>query len=657
VKWPSRPSRSPTKVSRWRRRTIIPTYQTPGVYRVAQAAAPEAFALVRTDIAAFLGYAERGPLPPAGAAEFDAGSVVRRLTTWRDFQVTFGGFIASGYLAYAVRAFFENGGRTCYVARIAAIDAARPDDRPATAWTPLPIGAPVLTGTLAPSADPWLLSYTSAGAVTLRSGDAVVIEHEGLRIDTAVDFLRDGAVRFTRPLPDGLLHGASLSKRRRWAWLEARSAGRWGNRIRVQVLPLDPGFIALRISHDRGLFETPETEFYPRLSRQPDAENFAPAVLARESALVSMRIDEPQQAAGEDVPPAADIKLSGGRDGLAAITPADFIGRDDLRRGLNLLRDVGEVAIVCAADAVFPGAPKWRPRRIEAPPCAPPIDTPPDPASVDPTAAAPAFGDTETAEIYQAMIDHCERMRYRVAVLDAPDRLQPAAASEWADANRLRNQSSHYAALYYPWMEVPDPLALSGSRRSVPACGHVAGAYASNDLNEGVHHPPANIVLEGATDVARDIDDEGQGALNERDLNVIRSRPGRGIRIWGARSLAAASHSAWRYIHVRRLMSAVEHTVEKSTMWAVFQSNDANLRRTLVHSLEVLLEGIWLKGGLKGALPEQGFYVKCDDTNNPPSAVNAGRLVCEVGIAVAAPMEFIVFEMRLSRAGSEVVEA
>jgi phage tail sheath protein FI len=148
--------------------------------------------------------------------------------------------------------------------------------------------------------------------------------------------------------------------------------------------------------------------------------------------------------------------------------------------------------------------------------------------------------------------------------------------------------------------------------------------------------------------------------LNEQGINVLRAFPGRGIRVWGARSLAASpsygSQEEWWYIHVRRTLSMIEDSVEKSMQWTVFQPNDANLRRTLTHALTVFPERLWLTGGLKRAKAGEAFYVKCDDTNNPRSQVDPGRLLCEVGVAIAAPMEFLTFLVRRLPDGTAVVE-
>jgi len=148
-----------------------------------------------------------------------------------------------------------------------------------------------------------------------------------------------------------------------------------------------------------------------------------------------------------------------------------------------------------------------------------------------------------------------------------------------------------------------------------------------------------------------------QEQLNPFGVNVLRAFPGRGVRVWGARSLAdEKTDRDWRFIHVRRLISMIEESVEDSMQWTAFEPNDETLRATLVHSLSLFLDAIWQRGGLKGAVPEEGFYVKCDETNNPQTVIDAGQLVCEVGVAIAAPMEFIVFEVRQKPDGADIVE-
>jgi len=285
-------------------------------------------------------------------------------------------------------------------------------------------------------------------------------------------------------------------------------------------------------------------------------------------------------------------------------------------------------------------------------PCEPPPEEiKPDAVAEDPTAIPPTFKEFEVFNIYQTLLDQCERLRDRVAILDPPAQKKAKQVVAWRSGF-----NSRFGALYYPWLKVPAAPGANGKSRLVPPSGHVAGIYARTDNEFGVHRPPANAPLEFINDVGDEITAIQQEELNPFDVNAIRSFAGRGIRVWGARSLASKDDSDWRFIHARRLMSMIEESVFKSMQWAVFEPNDFSLRRTLVHSLSVFLEQIWREGGLKGVLPEEAFYVKCDETNNPPSVVDAGQVVCQVGIAVAAPMEFIVFEIRRGPSGSQIVE-
>jgi uncharacterized protein len=320
------------------------------------------------------------------------------------------------------------------------------------------------------------------------------------------------------------------------------------------------------------------------------------------------------------------------------------------------LEEIEDIATVCAPDASFPGASQWKPIPPPPPVCA---DAPEEPTKTtygDSTAQAPPISPEDSLTIKTSLIEHCQRMRYRVALIDAPDNLHPAQAEQWLDSTGLRSGSGRFAALYYPWIAVPDALQLDGLRRRVPPSGHVAGIYAKNDLTYGVYRPPANYELQFASDVGEPVSDDQQAQLNPARINAIRALPGRGIRVWGARSLAAPSDTNWEFIHVRRLMSAIEKTVEISSRWAVFESNNFPLRRTMTHSLTVLLESIWTQGGLKGGSPPEAFYVRCDDTNNPQPVIDSGMLICEIGIAVAAPMEFLVFEIRRDVGEMEVAE-
>jgi phage tail sheath protein FI len=200
---------------------------------------------------------------------------------------------------------------------------------------------------------------------------------------------------------------------------------------------------------------------------------------------------------------------------------------------------------------------------------------------------------------------------------------------------------SKMAALYYPWIEVMDPL----TRRpmTIPPSGHIAGVWARVDQQRGVHKAPANEVIMGANGLAFQVTHAEQGSLNKNGLNCIRAFPGRGIRIWGARTLS--SDPEWRYINVRRLFNFVSESIITGTQWSVFEPNDPFLWTSLSISVSNFLRNVWRSGALFGSTPAEAFYVKCDAETNPPEVVEAGRVVCEIGIAPVKPAEFVVFRL------------
>ena len=640
-------------------RPVIHAYLTPGVYRTFPAPSPPPLALVRTDIAGFVGFAERGPLPEDFLPGFDPASVALRLTSWAGFQTNFGSFLPNGTLAYAVRGFFANGGNTCYVVRVAASrpppQGVAPDRQPIAASIPLPAGPALPVGTLAGPGTGFTGHFSLAAGVASESlvGNLITVSRAGLSQDVVVlAQLADGSFLLAVPLNAGFAVGDAVVLHPTASIVAARSRGAWGNRIRLDFTALDAGAFGLRVTVDLGPETLPtEQEFYRTLTPATAAP-----VLQAQSNLITW------SGAGAPIwfDPAGPVAsrvvyLSGGRDGLTDVTLADFSGSGADRRGLRLLEEIDEVAIIAIPDAVLTTASPLVAAPVAVPACTPP---PPDPVPVlppDPTGVPTPLGSDYRLTLQMLMIEQCERLNYRVALIDPPAGLQPQDMSLWPSSQGLINRSARFAALYYPWLSVPDPLGPPGATRLVPPSGHVAGTYAQVDLTVGVQHPPANVALASVSDVAQDLSDLQNGLLNPQNVNAIRAFPGRGIRVWGARSLAA--DDAWRFIHVRRLVSAIEETAQRSSRWATFEVNNDTLRQALTHSLTVLLEGIWAKGGLLGSKPADGFYVKCDDTNNPPAVTDAGQVICEIGVAVAAPMEFIVFRIRQDVTAGDVVEA
>lgn len=660
----------------------MPAYLTPGVYRRPQPAEQQDVRLVRTDVAGFVGFAERGPLPSPGTTEVDPKTLAVRLTSWKQFVTTFGGFIPYGYLAYAVRGFFENGGTTCYVARVAATHHSNAQQRPRLASFTLPgdrvpIDVAQLTSDVGKGQTDLVLDNTRE----LRDGDLVAIEGKGvIEFANVVARLGNTTVRLGQKTRADHYKGEKFWTYSPALLVTASSDGNWGNRIKLAVSPLTPGPTAQEFSLRVRVVPGPDTtqpkeeEFYKRLSLVQDDPNYAPNVINAASQLIRVHDLRLGQSSigllvGEGIGDRlhdgpvryGSLLLSGGRDGLRGIQPQDFTGGLADVRGLRLLEEIDEIAILCAPDAVFEG-PRILPKRPmpQTDPCKPPPEpAEPDPVAEDPTAIPGPFGETDVVHVYRAKIEQCERLRDRVAILDFPPSFLPDGQSARSLSSLVawrENVKTRFGAIYYPWLKLPDPLAIEGLSRRVPPSGHVAGIYARIDNQFGVQRPPANAALEFVTDVVHEISALEQESLNPYGVNALRPFPGRGIRVWGARSLAGDDESDWRFIHVRRLMSMIEESVEDSTQWAVFEPNDFALRRTLVHSLSVFLEQIWRTGGLKGTLPSEGFYVKCDETNNPPAVVEAGQLICEVGVAIAAPMEFLVFAIRQRPGVTEVTE-
>ncbi len=177
----------------------------------------------------------------------------------------------------------------------------------------------------------------------------------------------------------------------------------------------------------------------------------------------------------------------------------------------------------------------------------------------------------------------------------------------------------------------------------MPPSGHIAGIWARNDNTRGVHKAPANEVVQGATGLAFNVTKGEQDILNPIAVNCIRAFPGMGIRVWGARTLA--SNASWRYINVRRLFNYVEKSIERGTMWVVFEPNTPFLWARVRRDVNAFLTGLWGTGALFGASAAEAFFVKCDEELNPPASRDEGKLIIEIGLAPVKPAEFVIFRI------------
>ncbi|MFW6183011.1 MAG: phage tail sheath family protein [Chloroflexota bacterium] len=311
--------------------------------------------------------------------------------------------------------------------------------------------------------------------------------------------------------------------------------------------------------------------------------------------------------AGKATPAEGAYELSGG--GSRTPSAKDFIGDVAERTGLSGLEALDDVRLVLCPDLMtgYDGSEEFK---------------------------------DKIKMVQTAMIADCERLKYRFAILDTPPGLNAQQAKEWRE---YVNFDTSYAALYYPWIEVADLSDSPQQKKLMPPSGHVVGIYNRVDSEVGFHKAPANEVVSGALSLELNLTKGEQGVLNPIGVNCIRSFPGRGIRVWGARTLS--SDGSWRYINVRRLFIVVGASLESGMQWVVFEPNDRMLWAKVRRDATSFLSTIWLSGALFGATREEAFYVKCDEELNPPEIRDLGQLIIEIGMAPVKPAEFVIFRL------------
>jgi len=289
--------------------------------------------------------------------------------------------------------------------------------------------------------------------------------------------------------------------------------------------------------------------------------------------------------------------LTGGNDNLAGLSVDDFVGTDGgsgNRTGIQALEDIDEISIVMA-----PGI--W------------------------------------STTVHNGLVNHCELLRDRFAVLDPQEGLGIEEIRTFREPFDTK-----YAALYYPWLEVRDPSV----RRNVflAPSAHMIGIYARTDVDRGVHKAPANEVIRGIIRITQDVTNREQDLLNPNGINALRFFPGRGNRVWGARTLS--SDSSWKYINVRRLFIFVEESLDEGTQWVVFEPNDEPLWARVRQSITNFLTTVWRSGALQGLTAEEAFFVKVDRTTMTQDDIDNGRLIIQVGIAPVKPAEFVIIRIQ-----------
>jgi Bacteriophage tail sheath protein len=510
----------------------MPTYLSPGVYVEEVEAGSRPIEGVGTAVAAFVGFAARGPL-----------NQPTLITNWSQFTQTFGEFLPGSYLGHAVYGYLNNGGGAAYVVRIGQSNGAEP-----------------------PRAE-----LTAAAQPSIGAYQVVALEEA-----------------------EGTEDGAPLE---------------------VSVTPSPSGNDALKLSVSRG---GKVIEEFDELTTDKGDKNIEKVVNATSTQIRLEPLEmpsgiEPRPATGTvalAVPPAPTP---------TEISPDDYVGGSADRTGFGGLEEVDEVTMVSVPDAM--------------------------------AAFQAGILDAEGLQAVQlGLIAHCESMGDRMAIVDPPPGLKPQQINEW----RMQKSQfdSKFAALYWPWIKVFDPP--TGKNVFVPPSGHMAGVWARSDATRGVHKAPANEVVRGVVALETQITKGEHDLLNPNGINCIRAFAGRGIRVWGARTVS--SDPSWRYINVRRLFNYVEESILEGTQWVVFEPNDMDLWARIRRTISGFLLNVWRDGALFGATPDEAFYVKCDAETNPPEAVEAGIVACEIGIAPVKPAEFVVFRISQYSGGAEISE-
>jgi phage tail sheath protein FI len=302
-----------------------------------------------------------------------------------------------------------------------------------------------------------------------------------------------------------------------------------------------------------------------------------------------------------------NFALAGGNDGERPES-SDYEGTaeldSNLKTGLKAFEDIEEISILAAPGSTFG------------------FDT-------------QGYG-IQAQAIVNLLITHATLMRYRIAVLDSGN------GQTIAQVRAMRGQiDSTYAALYYPWVRVVDPV--TNQELELPPSGFVAGIYARNDINRAVYKAPANEVVNLAIGFEKLLNKSQQDVLNPEGINCFRFFEGRGYRLWGARTVS--SDPEWKYVNLRRYFAYLERSIDKGTQWAVFEPNGELLWGNVRRTIEDFLLNEWHSGALLGDKPEKAYFVKCDRSTMTQNDLDNGRLVCLIGVAPLRPAEYVIFRI------------
>jgi uncharacterized protein len=670
----------------------MPEYLSPGVYIEEQNTGPEPIEGVSTSTTGFVGMTVRGPIsgPP------------RLVTSFSEFTRVFGGYLPDTptfhdyrYLPYSVRGFFDNLGQRAYIVRVQGKSNATATDggvlvgglltRLTSDVTSGSTNLKLATTRGVVKGAKLTLNQVKNGILTTESGLVVATYDDSGNVTVAPALANSYQAQFTTVVTDEANPGTKCK-------LSAADPGAWGNHIGVQIrqssraqaqvssmatlttvlltstagfypgaivefnkgtsklfkkiqaingssIVVTNAFAALTdLKPDAGFTVTGVrtcefdisaswqgvSEQFRFLSMDDQIPNYYGTVVNNGSSLLVMTTG----AVGDHTtdnpfilpspPDGLNLPMINGSDGSAAPADADFIGVDNgpgNRTGIQALTDIEDISIV----------------------------------------AVPGI---TSQNVQNALITHCETLKYRFAILDpAPHGGSGDVPATLPDIEAQRGlYDTKYAAIYYPRVQAYDPL--SDSNIIVPPSGHMAGIYARVDDTRGVWKAPANEVIGGIDAIQIKLNKGDQDELNPEPMNINALRDftaqDRGLRVYGARCVTSIPQ--WKYINVRRLFIFLERSLDLGTQWAVFEPNDYKLWARLTQSVSAFLTTVWRDGGLMGAKAEEAYFVKCDRTTMSQNDIDNGRLIMIIGVAPVFPAEFVIIRIGQWAGGSAVQE-
>lgn len=636
----------------------MPEYLAPGVFVEEISFRSKSIEGLGTTTTGFIGPARYGPIDLSNQLVTSLTEFERTYGSRR--KLDFGGTATlHNYLWHASRAFFEEGGKRLYVSRVfrnldntpysgfaadQALVATSPRYNDGHARGQLGAGpnpVPILVRARYPGdtgngqvrltvrVGQNLLSFDSSKArlagllpwdvVVIRPAGAAPASPPGMGIYYLVQL--DGATGQFSFVPQG--GGTTVAQSDLAAGEEVRVL-----RLLVSVLPADtlapssiPWDVALDRRHAVNGSNDSLYEIFRLHDENPELGRELPIVIDHPATLdglgllallvsadpqsppLDLALDDPTSS---DVERTVQVTLQGGNDGFRPAA-GDYEGSEvpgtTRKTGLLQFEDLDDLSIVAAPGSTFGYE---HGRQLDA------------------------------QTILGLVISHCQHMKYRIGVLDSGD------GQSLSQVRALRaSLDSSYAALYYPWVKVLDPLTQVPI--FLPPSGFVAGIYARNDVQRAVYKAPANEVVNLALGFEFLVSKAQQEVLNPEGINAFRSFEGRGYRLWGARTIS--SDPEWKYVNLRRYFAYLEHSIDRGTQWAVFEPNGEQLWSNVRRTIEEFLLSEWQSNALLGDKPEKAYFVKCDRSVMTQNDLDNGRLIALIGVAPLRPAEFVIFRI------------